>query len=889
MSTSLSEQRVFRIHSPSLDEGVVEKLSVVGEESLNALFAFQLEVVWGGSHALDTEALLSETLELQLLNHGEETRSFYGMVSEIHESLYTDAHLAGSNACALRITMVPRAWLLTLHKESEIFQHVTPQEVLTQKLARYQLNDGTDVVFDLQNPYPSREFVVQYNETDWDFINRLCEYWGWAYYFRHDEGHDVLCITDHGNSYPNLPDSDSLVTLDSKGTGNHVVELSTRHRRVSEKVIVHDYNFRNPLVKLDAEQVTQRPQSQGTSVSYGEHFKSPEEGTYLARVRSEAVAVDHHVVRGSGHRMAMSAGHVFQLDSSRHDQEEMLCTSVQYLYQPGQGGTSALSNTFTAIPRSVPYRPKQRVPKPKVSGLVHARVDGEIMGDYAEIDGSGLYRVTFNYDRSGRNKLGASRPVRMLQPHAGTDYGMHFPLRPGTEVMIGFVEGDPDRPVIVGAIPNPLTRSPVEGGNYTQNVLRSGSRNEMVMEDHHGRERVRVHSPLHNTTMQLGSYEEPEEGALIRTQANISQIAGQTMNATSPKSNILTDYSTTLVGQNSVWWTGVKGLSEAFSRDADSFQTVNGESSNVAENLNYLLDDPEQDEEKKPEVAAYSSSSTWSGLTNSLSDKAQQDAMSSSYDVGERSDTTSRESYARTYGEDVMQMPQPSSIVGSSGSTSLLAKQKVFVYANDSTTVASDHTTRLVGKQQVEVHSPEEVEITGRRTIRMTSHGLADIHSNQYSLRSGGDPEERDEALPPEISIGILGEQSLRMKSAEASIVSCAHQDVIMHAHEGDIAGVAQKNVKIQAEKGTVHVEAGDDITLKTPQKIILDSKSIIGLKGPAGIRMTSDGTLEIEASAIEMTGTVTINGDLLVYGNALISGDEDVVGSLNVSGASNL
>src|SRR4029079_9294314 len=111
------------------------------------------------------------------------------------------------------------------------------------------------------------------------------------------------------------------------------------------------------------------------------------------------------------------------------------------------------------------------------------------------------------------------------QPHAGANYGMHFPLRPGTEVLVGFVNGDPDRPVIVGSAPNPVTVSPVERRNQTQNVLRTGSNNEMVIEDEHSKKRIRIHTPHKTTTVQLGSVEYPEEGSLTTTEASISEAS----------------------------------------------------------------------------------------------------------------------------------------------------------------------------------------------------------------------------------------------------------------------------------------------------------------------------------------------------------------------------
>src|SRR5690606_3629366 len=132
---------------------------------------------------------------------------------------------------------------------------------------------------------------------------------------------------------------------------------------------------------------------------------------------------------------------------------------------------------------------------------------------YAELDAEGRYRVRFLFDTAERGEGQASKPVRMAQPHSGAGYGMHFPLRPGVEVALTCVDGDPDRPMISGTVPNPSTASPVAGGNNARNIIRTGGGNEINIADEDGAHRIKMTTPHADTIFQLGAPNEPSTGA----------------------------------------------------------------------------------------------------------------------------------------------------------------------------------------------------------------------------------------------------------------------------------------------------------------------------------------------------------------------------------------
>jgi len=200
---------------------------------------------------------------------------------------------------------------------------------------------------------------------------------------------------------------------------------------------------------------------------------------------------------------------------------------VQSAFGTAGGELGAYENSFTAIDVETPFRPQRRTAKPFVPGVLTAVVETAQAGEYSEVDEDGRYRVRFAFDRSETEHGKASRPIRMAQPHAGAGYGFHFPLRDGVEVLITCVEGDPDRPIISGAIPNPTTPSTVAAKNATRNVIRTGGGTEINIDDTEGSERLKISVPFANTVFQLGAPNAPTPGIFFGTDKDVRVFSGQ--------------------------------------------------------------------------------------------------------------------------------------------------------------------------------------------------------------------------------------------------------------------------------------------------------------------------------------------------------------------------
>jgi hypothetical protein len=262
-----------------------------------------------------------------------------------------------------------------------------------------------------------------------------------------------------------------------------------KQKLLPAKLHVNDYNYRKPSLNLSAEaEVLAR--GRGDVHIYGEHFRTPEEGKELARIRAEELLCHEKRFHGESTIPFLRPGYSFELQNHYREsfnqqyltiELEHEGSQVGYLLAGIQEGLAKVEeqpyyrNSFVTIPSEVQYRHPKTTEKPTFNGTINARIDAEGSGQYAELDDQGRYKVRLPFDINDEHKDGkASHWLRMAQPYAGENQGMHFPLHKNTEVLLTFVEGNPDRPIIAGAIPNPENASPVTSANQTKSVIGTG-------------------------------------------------------------------------------------------------------------------------------------------------------------------------------------------------------------------------------------------------------------------------------------------------------------------------------------------------------------------------------------------------------------------------------
>ena len=295
--------------------------------------------------------------------------------------------------------------------------------------------------------------------------------------------------------------------LESTGT-EALFDLSIRHNPVVEGIRSADYNYRTADTDLFAE--TDNKQSEesadntvllGKQQHWGLHPKTPDEAEVQTTLLNEAVLCRQTIANGSGNVVSMAPMKVFQTDTAFSEAPDgWLVLSMEH----SGSRDSAYSHTFTAIPAQHTFRPERTTPRPHIAGTLPARVTAAENCTYAYIDDMGRYRVKLPFDLDEWSPGGESRPVRLAKPYAGPEYGIHFPLHEGTEVMLSFVQGNPDRPYISGVMHDSAHTDHIPADWNTRNVIRTWANNKLRMEDQKGQEHIKLATDYQKSHLNLG-------------------------------------------------------------------------------------------------------------------------------------------------------------------------------------------------------------------------------------------------------------------------------------------------------------------------------------------------------------------------------------------------
>jgi type VI secretion system secreted protein VgrG len=498
-----------------------------GTEGISQPFNFELQLI-SEDPDLDFEKVVNKSATFTMMR-GDEPRPVSGIV--------TDFSVRGRTAdyVVYQATLRPRLHWLSLSYRSRIFQEKKVEDILRTVLEEDGLS-SSDFKFKLQESYSPREYCVQYEETDLNFASRLMEFEGMYYFFEHGDGQDTLVVTDKKSEHEKIPDPVSLQFHQGAGgmvkaKQETVSQFVCEEQVVTGKVELKDYNYRTPeTMTAESEMNSEMP---GKRYEYGEHFRDTGRGNRLAKVRNEEIEAQRKVLDGESDSLGLRSGFLFTLE--KHYRKSLnadyLITQVEHQGSQRHGmdiGTIRSSedkeeseptyqNRITCIPATVQYRAPRKTPKPEVSGVMTAEVDGS--GDYAYLDDQGRYRAKMHFDQRDKSPGTATLPIRMKQPYSGKgEAGFHKPSHPGTEMIFACENGDPDRPMALGTAPNPNNESPVDNENSSQHIFQTTSDNEFVIEDQGGQERIELHTPYGKSTLQMGKSGRLIEGIGLSTQ-----------------------------------------------------------------------------------------------------------------------------------------------------------------------------------------------------------------------------------------------------------------------------------------------------------------------------------------------------------------------------------
>ncbi|MBF0469968.1 MAG: type VI secretion system tip protein VgrG [Gammaproteobacteria bacterium] len=499
-----------------------------GRESLCRTYEYEVTLK-SFHHEVELEQFTQCSFQFAL---GSSRLTVHGILAEFEQ------HQQSGDFTLYKAKLVPRLWRLGLYRTNEVYLGQDLETTITQVLEETGLVSGIDFECRFSDSYRIWPFRVQYSETFLDFIHRIIERDGVYYYFDQSGESEKVIFTDSQSEHPELP-GDSLQYLQVGGVNaesaqNTITAFLGRQQPVPAKVVVKDYNDENPLVDISGEAEVDA-NAWGEVFIYGDNIESPEEAKQLAQVRAEELLCRKKQFHGESYVNRMQPGYLITLEQHfrpAYNRDYLILEIEHEGFTPGfqthrdeenSPEPPLYRNRFTAIAGDIQYRPPRIVAKQRIYGTLNAHIDGEGDGEYAELDETGRYRVTLPFDRVIRNEGKASHWVRMAQPYIGEGHGMHFPLHKGTEVLLTFIDGDPDRPVISGAVPNHLQSSVVDQGSQTNSRIKTASGNLIELEDQEGKGRIKLKTPQAETYLHLGAPNADGEGFVYRTGGILKQ------------------------------------------------------------------------------------------------------------------------------------------------------------------------------------------------------------------------------------------------------------------------------------------------------------------------------------------------------------------------------
>jgi type VI secretion system secreted protein VgrG len=484
--------------------------SFSGQEGMSRLFAFEAELL-GRDPTCDFDKIVGKNVTVSILM-SDGQRYINGVVSRFSQS-----GTVGDNG-SYRAQIVPWFWLLTRTTDCRIFQDKTVEAIIEQIFKEYDfIRDFGDFKFKLGSRHPEWDYCVQYRETDFNFISRLLEEEGIFYFFEHRNGSHTLVLSDDPSQHKPAPGMSALRFEHAQVTGaeEDVVSWFGKSQEVrASKYSATDYNMETPALDL-LESATGKDKRKFELYDYPATGGAPakrDEVARIVKVRQQEEDTMRVVFDGGSSARSLTPGYTFDLRGVGEGTVDTfdgkyLLTSVSHRaaesWAPGEGGAGAsYENDFQCIPASVPFRPARRTPKPVINGVQTAVVVGP-KGEEICVDKYGRVIVHFFWDREDKRDEKSSCWVRVSQGWAGKNWGMVTIPRIGQEVVVSFLEGDPDCPLITGRVYNADQMPPYElPANMTQSGIKSRSSkggstanfNEIRMEDKKGSEELYFHA-----------------------------------------------------------------------------------------------------------------------------------------------------------------------------------------------------------------------------------------------------------------------------------------------------------------------------------------------------------------------------------------------------------
>lgn len=497
MSNLTQDNRLISISDFSLGKDTFLLTAFEGNEYISDLFEFNIEVV-SENLEIDPDAIVGKTCTVTVQNDHEPV--FHGFIKS-----FTFGEIKSNHLRQYKMVMVPWLWFLSKTNNHRIFQEKNTKEIVSQIF-----NDlgFTDFQFRAEGG-KKREYCIQHNESDLNFISRLLEEEGIAYYFKHEKSKHEMIIVDQKNAYDECLETD-LEYSNGSSPNEQVTRWEHLYQFKKGQWSFNDYNFKDPAKNLYAN--TQTTSKFANNNKY-EHYEypglyEPSTGSDLVKIRLDAEEASINTVLGSSDCSTFYAGGRFKLGKHATSSEKgdyvlarVYHKAYDASYFSGQGGNggAGYGNNFVCIPADVHFRPEPVHKRPVMRGPQSAIVTGP-SGEEIYVDEFGRIKVQFYWDREGQLDENTTCFIRVIQSWSGGQWGSSFIPRIGHEVIVDFLDGDPDRPIITGSVYNGKNKPPFS--SKTQSGIRTRSTkggtaancNELRFDDKKDAEQIYIHA-----------------------------------------------------------------------------------------------------------------------------------------------------------------------------------------------------------------------------------------------------------------------------------------------------------------------------------------------------------------------------------------------------------
>lgn len=473
-----------------------------GSEAISSPFSFHVDLL-SENDSIDLKALIGTNVTLRVAQADDSPRFWNGHISGITQGW------KGSVFTAYRAEIVPWLWFLGSRSDCRIFQNKTAVDIIREVFEGLGFQD---FVFRLNGSFPTRDYCVQYRETDLNFVSRLMEEEGIFYFFEHQQGRHQLVMGNVPEVHQPCP-GQSSVRCELATGGVEQEDLITDWRMgeafVPSSLSLTDFNFKTPAAKL---RVSLDGENPFEIYDHPGQYEQPTRGEQLTRIRLQEIQAFSTNAHGESTCRAFTTGFRFKLDEHYRESWNQWYVLTEIRHSAHQGGNfmagdvnlslseSVYRNEFVCIPHQTPFRPSRRTLAPLVEGCQTAIVVGP-QNEEIYTDKYGRVKVQFHWDRLGKKNEQSSCWIRVSQSSAGKDWGAISIPRIGQEVVVDFLEGNPDRPLITGRVYNAATMPPYTlpagadmMGFKSNSTKGGGGYNEIVIKDGKGSELIRIHA-----------------------------------------------------------------------------------------------------------------------------------------------------------------------------------------------------------------------------------------------------------------------------------------------------------------------------------------------------------------------------------------------------------